>query len=48
MSLRTAHRLLATVPDIQREDDVIAEHINSIKPTVLISPSFQHCDGTTT
>jgi ATP-dependent DNA helicase DinG len=32
-------RLLVTGPDIQRED-VIAEHTNSIKPTVIISPSF--------
>jgi len=32
-------RLIVTDPDIQREA-VIAEHINSIKPTVLISPSF--------
>jgi Rad3-related DNA helicase len=32
-------RLLVTDPDIKRED-VITEHINSIKPTVIISPSF--------
>jgi ATP-dependent DNA helicase DinG len=32
-------RLLVTDPNIQREE-IIAEHINSIKPTVLISPSL--------
>ena len=32
-------RFLATDPDIQR-DEVIAEHVNSTKPTVLISPSL--------
>jgi ATP-dependent DNA helicase DinG len=32
-------RLLETNPEIQR-DEVIAEHINSTKPTVLISPSL--------
>lgn len=32
-------RLLITDPTIQRED-IIAKHINSIKPTVLISPSL--------
>ena len=32
-------RLLGTNPEIQR-DDVIAEHVNSTKPTVLISPSL--------
>ena len=34
-----SNRLLVTDPDIQRED-VIAEHTNSIEPTVIISPSF--------
>ena len=32
-------RLLVTDPEIQR-DEVIAEHVNSTKPTVLISPSL--------
>ncbi|MGB6591828.1 MAG: helicase C-terminal domain-containing protein, partial [Candidatus Nitrosopolaris sp.] len=32
-------RLLETHPDIPR-DEVIAKHVNSIKPTVLISPSL--------
>ena len=32
-------RLLQTDPDIPR-DEVIAKHVNSIKPTVLISPSL--------
>ena len=32
-------RLLETNPDIQR-DEVIAEHVKTIKPTVLISPSL--------
>ena len=32
-------RLWETSPEIQR-DEVIAEHVNSIKPTVLISPSL--------
>jgi ATP-dependent DNA helicase DinG len=32
-------RLLVTDPEIQR-DDVIAEHTQSVKPTVLISPSL--------
>jgi ATP-dependent DNA helicase DinG len=32
-------RLLRTDPDIPR-DEVIAIHVNSIKPTVLISPSL--------
>ena len=32
-------RLLETDPEIQR-DEIIAEHVNSIKPTVLISPSL--------
>jgi ATP-dependent DNA helicase DinG len=34
-----ARRLLVTNPEIQR-DEVIQEHINSVKPTVLISPSL--------
>jgi ATP-dependent DNA helicase DinG len=34
-----ARRLLVTDPEIQR-DEVIQEHINSVKPTVLISPSL--------
>ncbi|MGB6529365.1 MAG: helicase C-terminal domain-containing protein [Candidatus Nitrosopolaris sp.] len=32
-------RLLVTDPEIQR-DEVIAEHVNSTKPTVLIPPSL--------
>ena len=32
-------RLLETNPEIQR-DEVIAEHVNTTKPTVLISPSL--------
>ena len=32
-------RLLETDPEIQR-DEIIAEHINATKPTVLISPSL--------
>ncbi|MGC1929479.1 MAG: helicase C-terminal domain-containing protein, partial [Candidatus Nitrosopolaris sp.] len=32
-------RLLETNPEIER-DEVIAEHVNSTKPTVLISPSL--------
>ena len=32
-------RLLVTDPEIPR-DEFISEHINSIKPTVLISPSL--------
>jgi ATP-dependent DNA helicase DinG len=39
MSQENARRLLVTDPEIQR-DEVIHEHINSIKPTVLISPSL--------
>jgi ATP-dependent DNA helicase DinG len=39
ISVNNSYRLLVTDPDIQRED-VIAEHVNSTKPTVLISPSF--------
>ena len=34
-----ARRLLVTDPEIQR-DEVIQEHINTVKPTVLISPSL--------
>ena len=34
-----SQRLIITDPEIQRED-VIAEHTNSTKPTVLISPMF--------
>jgi ATP-dependent DNA helicase DinG len=34
-----ARRLLVTDPEIQR-DEVIQEHINSVKTTVLISPSL--------
>jgi ATP-dependent DNA helicase DinG len=34
-----ARRLLVTDPEVQR-DEVIQEHINSVKPTVLISPSL--------
>ena len=32
-------RLLETDPDVQR-DEIIEEHVNSTKPTVLISPSL--------
>jgi ATP-dependent DNA helicase DinG len=39
ISQENAQRLLVTDPDIQR-DEVITQHINSIKPTVLISPSL--------
>jgi ATP-dependent DNA helicase DinG len=39
ISKDNSQRLLVTDPDLQRED-VIAGHINSIKPTVLISPSL--------
>jgi Rad3-related DNA helicase len=39
ISQENARRLLVTDPEIQR-DEVIQEHINSIKPTVLISPSL--------
>ena len=39
MSQENARRLIVTDPEIQR-DEVIQEHINSIKPTVLISPSL--------
>jgi ATP-dependent DNA helicase DinG len=40
MSQENARRLIVTDPEIQR-DEVIQEHINSVKPTVLISPSLQ-------
>ena len=33
-------RLLETDPEVQR-DEIISEHINATKPTVLISPSLQ-------
>ena len=39
ISQANARRLLVTDPEIQR-DEVIAQHINSTKPTVLISPSL--------
>ena len=39
ISQTNVRRLLVTDPEIQR-DDVIAEHTNSLKPTVLISPSL--------
>ena len=39
ISRENARRLLITDPEIQR-DEIIQEHINSIKPTVLISPSL--------
>jgi Rad3-related DNA helicase len=39
ISQTNARRLLVTDPEIQR-DEVIQEHVNSIKPTVLISPSL--------
>jgi ATP-dependent DNA helicase DinG len=39
ISQTNKRRLLVTDPDIQR-DEVIAEHVNSTKPTVLISPSL--------
>jgi Rad3-related DNA helicase len=39
ISQDNARRLLVTDPEIQR-DEVIQEHINSVKPTVLISPSL--------
>ena len=38
ISQTNKRRLLVTDPEIQR-DEVIAEHVNSTKPTVLISPS---------
>src|SRR5215210_7736093 len=39
ISQENARRLIVTDPEIQR-DEVIREHINSVKPTVLISPSL--------
>jgi Rad3-related DNA helicase len=39
ISQANKRRLLVTDPEIQREE-VIAEHVNSTKPTVLISPSL--------
>jgi ATP-dependent DNA helicase DinG len=39
ISQENARRLIVTDPEIQR-DEVIQEHINSVKPTVLISPSL--------
>jgi ATP-dependent DNA helicase DinG len=39
ISQANSRRLLVTDPDIQR-DEVISQHVNSIKPTVLISPSL--------
>ena len=39
MSEANARRLLVTDPEIQR-DEVISQHTNTIKPTVLISPSL--------
>jgi ATP-dependent DNA helicase DinG len=39
ISQTNKRRLLVTDPEIQR-DEVIAEHVNSTKPTVLISPSL--------
>ncbi|MGC2575419.1 MAG: helicase C-terminal domain-containing protein, partial [Candidatus Nitrosopolaris sp.] len=39
ISQANKRRLLVTDPEIQR-DEVIAEHVNSTKPTALISPSL--------
>jgi ATP-dependent DNA helicase DinG len=39
ISETNSRRLLVTNPNIQRED-IVAEHINSAEPIVLISPSF--------
>ena len=39
MSEANARRLLVTDPEIQR-DEVISQHANSTRPTVLISPSL--------
>ena len=39
ISQENTRRLLVTDPEIQR-DEIIQEHINSVKPTVLISPSL--------
>ncbi len=40
ISLENKRRLLETNPEVER-DEVIAEHISTAKPTVLISPSLQ-------
>jgi Rad3-related DNA helicase len=39
ISQTNKRRLIVTDPEIQR-DEVIGEHVNSTKPTVLISPSL--------
>jgi ATP-dependent DNA helicase DinG len=39
VSQENARRLIVTDPEIQR-DEVLKQHIDSIKPTVLISPSL--------
>ncbi len=39
ISYENARRLIVTDPEIQR-DEVLKQHIDSIKPTVLISPSL--------
>jgi ATP-dependent DNA helicase DinG len=39
VSQENARRLIVTDPDLQR-DEVLKQHIDSIKPTVLISPSL--------
>ena len=39
VSRENARRLIVTDPEIQR-DEVLKQHIDSIKPTVLISPSL--------
>lgn len=39
ISMVNAQRLLETDPEVQR-DQIIEQHINSIEPTVLISPSL--------
>jgi ATP-dependent DNA helicase DinG len=39
VSQKNARRLIVTDPDLQR-DEVLKQHIDSIKPTVLISPSL--------
>jgi Rad3-related DNA helicase len=39
VSHENARRLIVTDPEIQR-DEVLKQHIDSIKPTVLISPSL--------
>ena len=39
LSQENARRLIVTDPDLQR-DEVLKQHIDSIKPTVLISPSL--------